>query len=127
MSKFSTDLGVHLESVESDIFAEGVDSLQTMRMWRIIKSELDLGDGGAGDLSPNIVFEKGNVKALARYLYCLRTGEVEEENNEVELMREMIEKYSVFETHSKDGFPPKPEKDVVVSILRIQDLRRNQN
>ncbi|KAK5132675.1 hypothetical protein LTR08_008719 [Meristemomyces frigidus] len=112
LAKFQKDLGVPLSDAEADIFAAGVDSLQTTRMWRTIKQNLDLGPNGE-ELSQNVVFEKGNVRALARYLHQLRTGETVEVENELDAMREMIDKYSHFTRH----FPTsalQPENDVVL-------------
>lgn len=99
LSKFDTELDVKLPSIETDIFSAGVDSLQTTRIWRIIKRDLDLGKG-ASSLTQNIVFEKGNIKQLATHLYQLRTGEASSEaEDEIAVMKEMIEKYSAFTCH----------------------------
>lgn len=113
LSKFRNEFGVTLETVESDIFSAGVDSLQTMRMWGILKRELNLGDR-AGELSQNIVFEKGNVQSLAKHLYYMRTSERSEEVDEVKIMGELIEKYSDFKRDVIGNFPP-AEKYTVVS------------
>ena len=118
LNQFASVLNVHLEA-ESDIFAAGVDSLQAIRIWGVLRKELDLGQR-RNDLSQNVVFEKGTVKALARHLYSLRTGEPEEDISEIELMKEMIEKYSEFETPSPQD--AHPEKDVVVSISSHFDI-----
>ncbi|RFU33965.1 hypothetical protein B7463_g2378, partial [Scytalidium lignicola] len=101
LNKFHDEFNVALETVESDIFAAGVDSLQTMRMWGMIKKEIDLGDS-AGELSQNIVFEKGNVQGLARHLYSMRISEGDEEVDEIKVMEELIEKYSHFERVAGD-------------------------
>lgn len=114
MERFRDDLGKELQSVEADIFAAGVDSLQTMRMWSLIRKTLDLGDR-RDELSQNVVYEKGNVKTLARHLHPLRTGEEMEQSDEDELlaMQELVEKYSVFEQHVP-GDAPAPDGEVVV-------------
>jgi len=112
LRKFRDDINANLDSAEGDIFAAGVDSLQAMRMWGMIKKELDLGNR-QGELSQNVVFEKGSVKNLAKHLYFLRTSEGEEVVDEVQIMRELIEKYSTFEKH-KGGTVEKPEKNCVV-------------
>lgn len=99
LSKFRNELSIPLPDAKTDIFSAGVDSLQTTRIWRMIKKDLDLGEGGK-DMSQNVVFEKGTVRALAAYLYALRTGkEVKEEEDEIEVMRELINKYSTFTQH----------------------------
>lgn len=113
MAKFQQDLRVPLPDRSTDIFSAGVDSLQTTRIWRAIKQELDLGEG-AGSLSQNVVFEKGTVAALADYLHRLRTGDdAVEEKDEIRVMEDLIEKYSSFTMH----FPTQsrhPEKEVVL-------------
>lgn len=109
LSRFQEDLGIPLPSIETDIFSAGVDSLQTTRIWRMIKKELDLGEGGR-TVSQNIVFEKATVKTLAGYLYGLRTGNAgEEDEDEVELMGKLVEKYSNFTQHfpTKAEYPPR--------------------
>ena len=88
LSRFRNDLDVQLENAETDIFSAGVDSLQTTRVWRCIVRDLDLGDQG-GELSQNIVFEKGTVKALAQHLYQMRTGQEFESEDELQVMREL--------------------------------------
>ena len=125
LTKFKDDLKVDLEGPDSDIFAAGVDSLQTTRMWRIIKQELDLG-AAAQSLSQNIVFEKGTVKALARHLYFLRTSESGEEGDELEVMRELIDKYSTFESHVAST-KTMPEKDTVVRPYQSNAVETDTN
>jgi Phosphopantetheine attachment site len=115
LDAFANKLGVRLDSVESDIFAAGVDSLQTTRLHGIVKKELDLGPG-KDRLSQNVVFEKGNVRALAKHLHSLRTGEPEEDSDEISQMQEMIAKYSRFEVVDRTGLPD-PSANVVVSTL----------
>lgn len=112
LSKFRVELGVSLSDADADIFSAGVDSLQTTQIWRYIVRDLDLGQHG-GSLSQNIVFEKGTVRALAKHLYQLRTGQEFEEEDEIQVMREMIEKYSAF-THHYPTIPKQPEAEVVV-------------
>ncbi|KAM0720927.1 hypothetical protein Q7P37_003212 [Cladosporium fusiforme] len=113
LSKFQNDLRVPLPDAKTDIFSAGVDSLQTTRIWRSIKQEISLGSG-SDSLSQNVVFEKGTVEALAKYLYQLRTGQdASEEQDEIAVMQGLIEKYSSFTTH----FPTitaQPEKEVVL-------------
>ncbi|KAK5125717.1 hypothetical protein LTR85_011991 [Meristemomyces frigidus] len=112
LDKFRKALGVPLPDAETDIFSAGVDSLQTTRMWRIIKQNLDLGEKG-DSVSQNIVFEKGNVRSLATHLFQLRTGEAAEDENEIDAMREMIDKYSDFTRHFATS-KLEPTQDVVL-------------
>ncbi|KAI1128311.1 hypothetical protein F5Y10DRAFT_240709 [Nemania abortiva] len=103
-------LGVEL-SVEDEFFAAGVDSLQCIQMWNLIKKELDLGGNGSR-LSQNVLYETGNIRALARHLEDLRSGE-ESTADELSKMKELIEKYSLFEPHV-GGDAPRPDKHVVL-------------
>lgn len=112
LSRFKDDLGVPLEGPETDIFSAGIDSLQTTRIWRCIVRDLDLGDQGDG-LSQNIVFEKGTIGALARHLFKLRTGQEFEEEDEVQIMREMIDRYSSF-THHTPIIQHQPNTEIVI-------------
>ena len=90
---FRSTLRIPLPNAGSDVFACGVDSLQTMRVWRWIRENVDVGGKTLGQ---NVVFEKGTIASLARYLVQLRTGEgdEEEEENEEDVMRGMIERFS---------------------------------
>ena len=109
---FRQDLSIPLPDAQSDIFAAGVDSLQTTRIWRAITQSLDLGGKKVGT---NIVFERGTVASLARYLYQLRTGEeAAEDEDEEEVMRALIEKYSHFVEHRPHPeLGQMPEKEIV--------------
>jgi thioester reductase-like protein len=112
LARFRDDLDVPLKDADSDIFSAGVDSLQTTQIWRYIVRDLDLGEN-ADELSQNIVFEKGTVSALAKHLHQLRTGQESEAEDEVQIMQEMIEKYSHFTQHHPT-FSQQPEKNVVI-------------
>lgn len=115
LERFRVDLGVGLESVDADVFAAGVDSLQTTRIWSLIRKKLDLG-GKQEALSQNVMYEKGTLRALARHLYGLRTGEDVGQSDEEELlaMQELVDEYSSFRPHVP-GTAPAPAGEVVVS------------
>lgn len=112
LARFRDDLDVPLPGADSDIFSAGVDSLQTTQIWRFIVRDLDLGEG-ADQLSQNIVFEKGTVSALAKHLYQMRTGQELEAEDEIPIMRELIEKYSHFTQHHPT-ISQQPDKEVVI-------------
>jgi thioester reductase-like protein len=113
LTKFQKDLRIPLPDKTTDIFSAGVDSLQTTRIWRAIKQELDLGSG-SDSLGQNAVFEQGTVEALANHLYQLRMGgDSSKEEDETVIMEELIEKYSKFTTHFP-GTTSQPEKEVVL-------------
>ena len=114
LESFSKKIGVTLESVDSDIFSAGIDSLQTTRLYGIIKKDVDLGSG-KDRLSQNIVFEKGTIRALAKHLHSLRTGEPEEDSDEIVTMQEMITKYSSFKEIDRAGLPDAQSNAVLVT------------
>ncbi|KAK3075367.1 hypothetical protein LTR53_001372 [Teratosphaeriaceae sp. CCFEE 6253] len=101
LARFRVDLHIPIPDISSDIFAAGVDSLQTTRIWRSIRQKLDLGSEGDG-MSTNIVFECGTIARLARHLHALRTGSPlpSEDDDEVEVMQELIDRYSDFTLHT---------------------------
>ncbi|KAI1290578.1 hypothetical protein F5Y03DRAFT_378175 [Xylaria venustula] len=103
-------IGVEL-SAEDEFFASGVDSLQCIQMWNLIKRELDLGGNGP-KLSQNVLYETGNARTLARHLERLRSGE-ESSRDELGKMQELIDAYSSFKPHNR-GDAPRPDKDVVL-------------
>ncbi|KAI0968454.1 hypothetical protein F4678DRAFT_443048 [Xylaria arbuscula] len=103
-------IGVEL-SADDEFFASGVDSLQCIQVWNLIKRELDLGGNGP-KLSQNVLYETGNARALARHIERLRSGE-ESSTNELGKMQELIDAYSSFEPHTR-GEAPRPDKDVVL-------------
>lgn len=105
--------GANLESSEADFFASGVDSLQCIQMWSLIKREIDLG-GRQSELGQNVLYETGNVKLLARQIERLRSGASDEMQDQLKIMEGLIEKYSTFERHVP-GSAPQPEKELVVS------------
>ncbi|KAK9367371.1 hypothetical protein V1509DRAFT_185320 [Lipomyces kononenkoae] len=103
MEKFVYDLfvntiGIKLANTLSDFFTFGVDSLQAIRIWSLLKRSLNLGGNGS-KLSMNVVFEQPNCMALARHLYTLRTGHVFDKIDDIEVMRHLYENYSTFRPH----------------------------
>ncbi|KAF1836439.1 acetyl-CoA synthetase-like protein [Decorospora gaudefroyi] len=93
--RFREELRVELDSIESDFFASGIDSLQCLRMWSLIKKEIDLG-GKQAEVGQNLLYETGTIAALARHLHGLRTGETEDVRGHEQIMNELIAKHSAF-------------------------------
>ncbi|CAG1966199.1 unnamed protein product [Fusarium graminearum] len=104
--------GVELESSDADFFASGVDSLQCIQMWSLIKREIDLG-GNQSELGQNVLYETGNVKLLARQLERLRSGAGDETEDQLKIMEDLVAKYSSFRPHVA-GSAPQPEKELVL-------------
>ncbi|KAL6415833.1 hypothetical protein AUP68_00035 [Ilyonectria robusta] len=103
---------IELPSPEMDFFSAGVDSLQCIKMWSLMKRELDLG-GRQSQLGQNVLYETGNVKLLARYLEGLKSGKKDVVQDELQTMESLITKYSSFQPHVA-GDAAQPEKDLVL-------------
>ncbi|KAF5664492.1 nonribosomal peptide synthetase [Fusarium heterosporum] len=112
MKQLKNKCGVELESSEADFFASGVDSLQCIQMWSLIKREIDLG-GRQSELGQNVLYETGNVKLLARQIERLRTGAGNEGQDQLAVMEKLIEKYSSFQSHVA-GSATQPEKELIL-------------
>jgi thioester reductase-like protein len=93
MNLYEEMFGVEAESTAVDFFTAGIDSLQAIEMRRKIQQNLDLG---GNRLSSNVVYEQGNIAALAKHLFSLGQGESANEIKATGLMRELVTKYSAF-------------------------------
>jgi hypothetical protein len=98
--------------LESDFFAAGMDSLQAITVRAHLLRELDLG---GKELGQQAVFDYPSIAQLAAYLHSLRTGSQLQEKAEVEVMRELVAKYSDFAPFK--GGSCGPDEEVVVSLL----------
>ncbi|RAL67420.1 hypothetical protein DID88_008175 [Monilinia fructigena] len=72
---------------------ETITVLRAIQMGRIIQRTLDLK---GHQISSNVVYEHGTVRALAQYLFSLSSGESEQNEDKIPLMESLIEKYSTF-------------------------------
>ncbi|KAK1142845.1 putative NRPS-like protein biosynthetic cluster [Aspergillus melleus] len=95
-SIFRDIVGVPVESIETDFFTAGVDSLKAIQMRRIIQKTIALN---GYTLPQNIVYNKGNVKRLAAYLHALVNQMEAVADDEETSMIELIERYSHFQEH----------------------------
>ena len=88
-------VGTTLESLDTDLFNAGVDSLKAIQIRRAIQRTLDLG---GKRLSSNIIYEHENLDALAKYLFSLSPGghDLSEHEDKTQLIKGLIEKYSGF-------------------------------
>jgi thioester reductase-like protein len=94
-------------SENTDFFAVGLDSLGAYRMYSRMLKTLDLGSG-AGELSGNVCFEYPSIKALASYLFALRSGASHSKRSETEEMQALIDRYGAFATQTvKDAGAPR--------------------
>lgn len=119
--------------VDTDFFAAGVDSLQALAVRGRILREIDLGGKPLGQ---NVIFDYPNVRSLAKHIYALRTGEVEDEISEIEEMKELIAKYSSFPQRTPGIIQPTKETviltgttgslgaHILAQIANLSDIRR---
>lgn len=91
---FVKEVGISLPTSNTEFFAAGVDSLRAMQVRRMIQKKLYLGGTVLG---PNVVYECGSVKGLARHLHSLNTGSRSNGHvSDTDLMKEFVGKYSRF-------------------------------
>lgn len=93
---FAEHLGFPELTATTDFFEAGVDSLQAISARALMIRELGLDPQLMGQ---NVVFEYPNIESLAGHLYSLQTGQERERKNEIEVMDELIRKYSSFNPH----------------------------
>jgi hypothetical protein len=105
---FRNRLGFPEIDIETDFFDAGVDSLRAINARAIIMKEINIG---SSELRHNVVFDLSNIEKLSAHLFSLRTGQVEQGDDEIAVMSELIQKYSSFTKHMADT------EEVVVSCL----------
>jgi thioester reductase-like protein len=106
---FNNVLGLKCLELETDFFDAGTDSLQSIAARGHIMRQIDLSGHILGQ---NVVFEHSSIQKLADHLYFLVTGSASGKKDEIEIMQDLIEKYSVFpEFYPGDNIP---QEDVVV-------------
>lgn len=110
-------VGTELESIETDFFNAGVDSLKALQIRRVIQKTLDLKGKRLGN---NVVYDLGNIPKLAKYLSHLVDGEEVDTPEDVTaaLMQEMIDKYSSF---AEDTAEKSNGSDVVPNLVNGVD------
>ncbi|KAL4800546.1 hypothetical protein BDV19DRAFT_398068 [Aspergillus venezuelensis] len=102
---FKTELGLNDIELSSDIFEKGVDSLQAIKARGFIKKDIDIGQA---ELGHNVVFDFATIKKLAAHLYGLRTGEEQDEEDELAVMSQLVDQYS--------SFLPRPRPEEVILL-----------
>ena len=88
---------------QDDLFVAGLDSLQTLELTNGLKAGLNshLGGPDLASLTSKLVYSHPTVKKLAQYVYRLlnpdftdKAGEAVKEQDRVECMESMVEKYT---------------------------------
>lgn len=115
-------MGTTLDSVDTDFFTAGIDSLNAIQMRRRIQKTLYLG---GSKLSNNVVYERGTVRSLARHLYALAQGGEDEDEDREPLMHELIDKYSKFgETVVLTGATGSLGAHTLAQMVASPDIRK---
>ncbi|KAK1856583.1 male sterility protein [Colletotrichum chrysophilum] len=107
---FRSKLGFETLQKDTDFFEAGVDSLQASTARGHIQRGVNLGGKTLGQ---NVVFEFPNVVTLAKHVHSLRTGEAAEAEDEIEVMRKLIAKYSDFSERKPGSITPDGETVVL--------------
>ncbi|CZR68624.1 uncharacterized protein PAC_18523 [Phialocephala subalpina] len=119
---YKNKFGINNLDAETDFFQAGVDSLQAITARGHFLLELDLG---AGKLGQSAVFEFPNIQSLAVHLFSLRIGENISHMSELDVIEELIHKYSSFARHIPG--PHIPDGEVVDNVKAIYCLVRTSN
>ncbi|PLB54581.1 acetyl-CoA synthetase-like protein [Aspergillus steynii IBT 23096] len=93
---FHDIVGVAVESLETDLFTAGVDSLKAIQMRRVIQKTIALN---GHTLPQNIVYTKGNIRRLAGYLHALVNQTEKVVDDKETSVATLIERYSRFQEH----------------------------
>ncbi|KAF2098088.1 acetyl-CoA synthetase-like protein [Rhizodiscina lignyota] len=93
MDLFTNRVGVAGLSLDKDFFEAGTDSRQAIAARGHIMREIYLAGRTLGQ---NVVFEHPSIRALAKHLYSISIGSMRDRKDDVEVMWELIEKYSSF-------------------------------
>ncbi|OOQ90614.1 NRPS-like enzyme [Penicillium brasilianum] len=91
------ELRITLPCVQTDFFAEGIDSLKAIQLRRLLLQHLKLDKDA---LSRNVVYETGNVATLAEHICSLQRGQSDTATeSDHALMTDLIQRYSSFKKH----------------------------
>lgn len=107
---FRTKIGITTLEAFTDFFEAGVDSLQAITARAYVTREVDLGGQSLGQ---NVVYEYPSVELLAQHISSLRNGGTSSKDDEIDIMRQLIAKYSDFAPRQAGDI--QPDEETVVS------------
>jgi hypothetical protein len=110
------ELRLAIPDSKSEFFAVGVDSLKAIHLRRLILRDFKIADSKS--LGQNVVFETGNISALAAHIGAIQDGQIIEERDPVRVMQELITKHLSFRTH-KPVLESKISRRGVVSSTKL--------
>jgi acyl-CoA synthetase (AMP-forming)/AMP-acid ligase II len=111
-------LDVLLPNNTSDFFSAGVDSLKAIQMRGLIIKSLDLRMH-AEKLPSMIIYDCGNTRKLAKFLRSPQDNSTNHDKDQLDLMAEMIEKYSTLPSHVVQSGKGSGKANVVSGIRRL--------
>lgn len=85
---------------EGDLFSLGVDSVYCMQIRALLQNEIL--PSSAAQLPLNVVYDCGTIKKLANYLISIRKGQRVETEDETQVMRDLLQEYSSFDSEPLD-------------------------
>jgi len=106
LEKCKIDFEMDLEDSTTQLYSAGLDSLRATQLRALVLNNIALGKGTAADFTVSKVFEAGTVQRLAALIVASRTGQGLANGHgqdELQLMEELVEKYSSFDYHKANG------------------------
>lgn len=95
IDSFKKECSIDLRDADTDFFLAGADSLHASKIASFIRKNLYFGRN-QNRLRPSTILEAGSARRLARYIFHLQSGKLPCENDDIEIMGSLIEKYSSF-------------------------------
>ncbi|OQD97777.1 hypothetical protein PENSOL_c011G09110 [Penicillium solitum] len=92
----NSTLELSVDSVQSDLFASGLDSLKAIQLSVFIRKNFNLGGNGPS-IGQNVIYDHGSVNRLAKLVYHSRVGANLEAVDDNSTINAWVEKYSQFE------------------------------
>ena len=111
------EVGIALESPDTDFFQAGMDSLQAAQGRRAIMSRLDLASNAVG---LNLLYDCGSVTGLSDYLCGNQSDAFTLAANDTDLMPGLVKKYSNIDRTSRNACSSEPRDQSCNQVLVCQ-------
>jgi thioester reductase-like protein len=113
--KFREVIGAELDP-DMDLYAQGVDSMACNQVRRLI--ERDVMPDGLARLPTNLIYDRGSINSVIDYLLGLLRGDAYKdpacEEEELQLMQNLVDRYSKFGSSPDRHVPWRQGKEVAV-------------
>ncbi|KAJ0424951.1 NRPS-like enzyme [Aspergillus carlsbadensis] len=107
------ELRLTIPDSKSEFFALGIDSLKAIHLRRLVLRDFKLADSKS--LGQNVVFETGNISALAAHIGAIQDGQIIEEQDQARVMQDLITKHSSFRVHKPVSETRKTRRGVILT------------